>query len=176
MSENIVLENKIVGDIAGKFFVPSYQRGYRWGVGEVSRLLEDIYKVKEDETYYLQPIVVKKMADGKIELIDGQQRLTTLFILLQYIQKEYKPKLKLQYSLEYKTRKNSEEFLKNIDESQANDNIDYFCTWYNNECYLIPVSECGRTEKNLRLVPTKNGQVKGISFAKDYIAKEVLNR
>ena len=56
------------------------------------------------------------------------------------------------------------------------DNIDYFCTWYDNECYLIPVSECGKTEKNLRLIPTKNGQTKNISFAKDYIAKEVLSR
>ena len=56
------------------------------------------------------------------------------------------------------------------------DGIDYFCTWFENECYLIPVQKCGKTEKNLRLVPTKNGQVKGISFAKDYIAKEVLCR
>ena len=56
------------------------------------------------------------------------------------------------------------------------DGIDYFCTWYNNECYLIPVSDCGKDEKCLRLKPTKNGQVKNISFAKDYIAKEVLSR
>lgn len=55
-----------------------------------------------------------------------------------------------------------------------NDNIDYFCTWHENECYLVPVQDCGKTEKNLRLAPTKNGQVKGIFFAKDYIAKEVL--
>jgi hypothetical protein len=55
-----------------------------------------------------------------------------------------------------------------------NDNIDYFCTFYNNKCYLIPVEECGKTEKNLRLVPTRNGQVKNIAFAKDYIAEEVL--
>lgn len=57
-----------------------------------------------------------------------------------------------------------------------NDNVDYFCTWFDNECYLVPVQECGTSEKNLRLLPTKNGQVKGISFAKDYIAKKVLNR
>ena len=56
------------------------------------------------------------------------------------------------------------------------DGIDYFCTWYDNECYLIPVSECGTDEKFLRLKPTKNGQVKNISFAKDYVAKEVLSR
>ena len=55
-----------------------------------------------------------------------------------------------------------------------NDGIDYFCTWYNGECYLIPVQECGTSEKCLRLVPAKNGQVKNISFAKNYIAKEIL--
>ena len=65
---------------------------------------------------------------------------------------------------------------KNIHVDYCNDNIDYFCTWFNNECYLIPVSECGRVEKKLRLVPTKNGQVKGINFAKNYIAKEVLSK
>ena len=54
------------------------------------------------------------------------------------------------------------------------DKIDYFCTWFENECYLIPVEECGARGKSLRLVPTKNGQVKNICFAKDYIAKEVL--
>lgn len=53
--------------------------------------------------------------------------------------------------------------------------VDYFCTFYNNECYLIPFEECGSKEKKLRLEPTKNGQTKNIYFAKDYIAKEVLN-
>lgn len=52
--------------------------------------------------------------------------------------------------------------------------IDYFCTYYNNECFLVPVDECGSREKSLRIVPPKNGQIKGIAFAKDYIAKEVL--
>lgn len=54
--------------------------------------------------------------------------------------------------------------------------IDYFCTFFDNECYLIPFSEIGSSSKKLRLLPTKNGQVKNICFAKDYIAKEVLNR
>lgn len=57
-----------------------------------------------------------------------------------------------------------------------NDNIDFFCTWFENECYLVPIQESGRSEKSLRLVPTKNGQIKNICFAKDYIAKEVLSR
>lgn len=53
--------------------------------------------------------------------------------------------------------------------------VDYFCTFYNDECYLIPFNECGTKSKKMRLVPTKNGQVKNITFAKDYIAEEVLN-
>ena len=54
--------------------------------------------------------------------------------------------------------------------------VDFFCTYYNNECYLVPFNECGRKVKKLRLVPTKNGQVKNISFAKDYIAKDILDK
>lgn len=54
--------------------------------------------------------------------------------------------------------------------------VDYFCTFFENECYLIPFSEIGTSSKKLRLLPTKNGQVKNICFAKDYIAKEVLER
>lgn len=54
------------------------------------------------------------------------------------------------------------------------DGIDYFCTWYENECYLVPVEDCGKSEKCLRLIPTRNGQVKNIAFAEDYVAKEVL--
>lgn len=53
--------------------------------------------------------------------------------------------------------------------------IDYFCTIYNDQCYLIPVKICGSKEKKLRLEPTKNGQVSNICWAKDYIAEEVLN-
>lgn len=41
-TEEIKLEPKLVGTIAGDFFVPSYQRGYRWGIDEVRRLLEDV--------------------------------------------------------------------------------------------------------------------------------------
>ena len=43
MNTEIILDTKLVGDIQGRFVVPSYQRGYRWGIEEVTRLLEDIY-------------------------------------------------------------------------------------------------------------------------------------
>lgn len=49
--------------------------------------------------------------------------------------------------------------------------IDFFATFYNGECYLIPQSECS-TEKRLRLKPPKNKQTKGVSFLSDYNAVE----
>lgn len=123
-SPEIKLETKLIGAIQGDFYIPSYQRGYRWGKDEVTRLLDDIYS-NGSNNYCLQPVVVKR--DGeRYELIDGQQRLTTLFILLQYIKKEFKPRIDLKYSLTYETRLNSATFLQNIDPSQADDNKDYF--------------------------------------------------
>ena len=74
MNNEIILETKLVGDIKGEFYVPSYQRGYRWGVDEVTRLLEDIYQNGKKQ-YCLQPVVVRKQGPA-FELIDGKQRLT----------------------------------------------------------------------------------------------------
>jgi uncharacterized protein with ParB-like and HNH nuclease domain len=75
--------NRTVGDLSGHFLVPGYQRGFRWGHHEVEALLNDI--VASDGKYYLQPLVVKRLDDQRWELIDGQQRLTTLYLILQYI-------------------------------------------------------------------------------------------
>ena len=101
------LRPELVGSIAGGFFVPSYQRGYRWGRDEVTRLLNDIHESAGNK-YFLQPIVVKRRADRKWELVDGQQRLTTLSLILRYIQ-QHLPTASLKYSLEYETRASSAE-------------------------------------------------------------------
>ena len=79
-SDNIQLEERLVGQIEGEFYVPSYQRGYRWDETQVTALLNDVYKNGENP-YCLQPIVVRKGDNGRYELIDGQQRLTTLYII-----------------------------------------------------------------------------------------------
>lgn len=126
------LEMKFVNDIAGKFFVPAYQRGYRWGTDEVRRLLEDVFALKGHDgqatkNYCLQPIVVKKFGDDEFELIDGQQRLTTLFLIYEYMHKFSNGFIEApKFSLEYKTRDKSAEFLANIDVSRKNENIDFY--------------------------------------------------
>lgn len=60
-------------------------------------------------------------------------------------------------------------------ENYSKEQIDYFSTFYNGKCYLVPVEECG-VEKNLRLCYPKNGQKKGISLAEDYELAKVLKR
>ena len=133
MANEIELKN-IKDILECKFYVPSYQRGYRWNKQQVIDLLEDIWEfsqkneLKKDEFYCLQPIVVKKM-DGleeKWEVIDGQQRLTTIYIILTYIKQNILPKAATTFSLEFETRKGSELFLKNIDAERKDENIDYY--------------------------------------------------
>ncbi|MCH5284345.1 MAG: DUF262 domain-containing protein [Akkermansiaceae bacterium] len=80
----------------GKFFIPDYQRGYRWESKHVKDFLDDIDKVEEGKINCIQPLVVKKITDKDIikkylvrgdlyTVIDGQQRLTTLYIILALI-------------------------------------------------------------------------------------------
>ena len=136
MTENKI-DIKPINDLLGySFFIPSYQRGYRWTKQQVTDLLEDIneFSPKEitdsnEKTWYcLQPIVVKQL-DEKWEVIDGQQRLTTIFLILHYLNQRYTEdgRSKL-FGLEYETRKGSAQYLKNelgkIEEDSKN--IDYF--------------------------------------------------
>lgn len=81
------VELKSISELFGlHFFVPSYQRGYRWTDVQVRELLEDLYDFSDDnrrgeEDYYcLQPVIVKSHGE-QWELVDGQQRLTALWLL-----------------------------------------------------------------------------------------------
>ena len=60
-----------------------------------------------------------------------------------------------------------------IHHQYTNEEIDYFSTIFDGKCYLIPVEECG-SGKRLRILPTKNGQTRGISWAKNYELEEVV--
>lgn len=60
--------------------------------------------------------------------------------------------------------------------SYSKEEIDYFATFCNGEVYLVPVEECSGATKTIRFRPPKNGQMIGINFAKDYLAKEVLKK
>ena len=129
--DRINLTWKYVNDIKGDFIVPSYQRGYRWDKTEINRLLDDVYTL-EDKNYCLQPIVVKKIGDNKYELIDGQQRLTTIYLIYKYMHNRVDEIEIPEFSLNYDTRKASTTFLQNIDFSLRNDSID---VWFMANAY-----------------------------------------
>lgn len=140
------LEEKIISKITGKFTIEAYQRGYRWGKDEVEYLLEDINEIPDGQKYCLQPVVVKNVNDT-YELIDGQQRLTTLYLIMKYLNAY----VDIKFSIEYATRKSenghigSKELLETIDEidlSLPSNNIDELFikksysivkTWFNGE-------------------------------------------
>lgn len=96
--KRIFMSNRITGsefslaDIFSKkfeYFIPSYQRPYAWTTDQTSELFDDLYdffKTESDEGYFLGSIVLIKKDDQPIaEVIDGQQRLTTITILLSTI-------------------------------------------------------------------------------------------
>jgi hypothetical protein len=155
MEENKI-ELKSINELQEmKFFIPSYQRGYRWTEQQVKDLLDDINEFIDNNSqggfYCIQPLVVRKslfqsdeenfkkeldelksdsnllLATEKLlanytkwEVIDGQQRLTTIYILLTYLE------LANTYQIEYETRETSKEFLSNIDDNKKDENIDYY--------------------------------------------------
>lgn len=116
-----------------KFWVPAYQRGYRWLPLQVTQLLDDIREFtlrrdpQPDEFYCLQPLVVKAHPNGEFEVVDGQQRLTTLLLIMRHFNERLTEKYRQTlFTLAYETRPNLDEFLQSPREEIANDNPDYF--------------------------------------------------
>ena len=135
--EENILKPLLVGELLkledGKpqyqFMIPSYQRGYRWDEQQVNDLLDDFLEFintekSSSESYCLQPIVVKKLENGKFEVLDGQQRLTTIFILLSRLRKTNQ-EINL-FSISYETRPDSETFLQELDGTLNDANPDYY--------------------------------------------------
>ena len=105
-----------------RYKISSYQRGYRWKAEEQVRALlddlKDFFQQPKGEIYCLQPIVVAKGQDEKgefWEVIDGQQRLTTLFLLLHVLGK------KEVYEIDFEVRVSSGHLLTDIVEGKAVD-------------------------------------------------------
>lgn len=136
-----MIEQRSVRDIIDKkinFNVPAYQRGYRWDKLNVTDLLDDLLEFMQGGSsgkfYCLQPLVVKKISENRYNVIDGQQRLTTIFIILKYLEYLLREKNGIDeiYTLCYETRKDSKDFLQNIaskTQDESNQNMDYFCMY-----------------------------------------------
>lgn len=100
------------------FYVARYQRGYKWGQEEIESLLNDIAEKKDSKLYCLQPLVVVLKQDGEWELIDGQQRMTTIKIILSVLKNKYSLSQENNFQIKYNTRVSSEAFLLKIAQGQ----------------------------------------------------------
>ena len=116
MAENKIELKSVSELLEMKFFIPSYQRGYRWTDLQIENLLNDILEFSkgvDGDFYCLQPLVVKEqkkdllaeikqansiedeenLLKGKWTVIDGQQRLTTIYLILKALENEKCPSI-----------------------------------------------------------------------------------
>jgi uncharacterized protein with ParB-like and HNH nuclease domain len=158
---------KPIIDLFGmKFNIPHYQRGYRWEKQEVVELLDDLWSfyqtAQNGEFYCLQPIVVQNQKDGIYDVLDGQQRLTTLYLILSFLEERrledgYQDTL---FELKYETRKGSENFLaeKKFKSENADKNIDFYHICNAFEYIRIWFSEnAGTKGKITQILMDRNG-------------------
>lgn len=183
------VELMAVKSLLGKrYHIPSYQRGYRWTKKQVTQLLDDFQEFynKEGEAFYcLQPIVIVPLYgeqrpicwqdkdDPVYEVVDGQQRLTTLLLILQYL-KDYNLPLNELYQMSYETREESFSFISDIktkSEDQAECNSDYWHIyhayktieeWFSDKIeWMWPIFQLllsGNDKKNVRIIWYELGQ------------------
>ena len=116
---------KNVRDLLGEhYYIPNYQRGYRWGKDEVTKLLDDIWDFAsqgKSEFYCLQPLIIlpQEPSDAeetvRYEVLDGQQRLTTLNLIVHYINEHFRGSKKYpEMYLHYQTRPESSKAFSSI--------------------------------------------------------------
>ncbi|MHA6476262.1 DUF262 domain-containing protein [Stutzerimonas sp. KH-1] len=116
-----------------RYFIAAYQRGYRWTPLQVTQLLDDIREFTKrrnpqpEDFYCLQPLVMRVSEEGGYEVVDGQQRLTTLMLILRHFNERLTEKYRQPvYRLEYETRPELLKFLDEPTEELANMNVDFF--------------------------------------------------
>lgn len=129
MSDTIV-KLKTIADLQNestKFFIDAYQRGYRWSENEVRDLLDDIRefshtKRQDDDTYYcLQPIIITQAEDGiSWKVIDGQQRLTTIFLIYSFywVKENADFRVPLPFDISYNNKKKLQDCLNAFTENE----------------------------------------------------------
>ena len=148
--ENYIYVKDIVKN---SYIIGTYQRGYRWTITNVKEYLEDIFeghlveyyerdfdfgkdltydtligllrdKGKTVEDYCLQPLVIKKNKNEIYSVIDGQQRLTTTFIVLKALCDLNQMTFPTSFSIEFASRNNSRDFLQTICENSSANDLD----------------------------------------------------
>ncbi len=98
-----------------QYIIPIYQRNYAWTDEERGQLLEDIRDIDGD--YFLGNLVVHQREEHLFEVIDGQQRLTTLYIMMKAFQKD------VNHSLKFEAREQTNKTLENLNDEIVDENF-----------------------------------------------------
>jgi len=151
MSDTLV-SLKTIADMQNdniNFYIDAYQRGYRWTESQVKDLLDDIHEfsqtanVQNEKFYCLQPVIVTRSEDGLAwKVIDGQQRLTTLYLIyIYYVNIAGKIKPKLPFGLSYNNKDRLEKCFEEIRSggfSESAELVDFFAKYEDDiDCYYI---------------------------------------
>lgn len=117
-----ILDEVTIFDTNAHYVIPRYQRAYAWEDKEIVQLIDDINDIDSSENYYIGSLVVSRI-QGKAEtyeVVDGQQRLTTLFLLLQYLVSEGALEGEVGQTLTFDCRSKSKNTLSNIQQILTN--------------------------------------------------------
>ena len=93
-----------------KYIIPIYQRNYSWNSSQIIQLIDDVSDYVKDlnsKKYFIGTLIVfPKNKNGFIsfDIIDGQQRLTTLFIILSVLKNEFNTNIRFEYSIDFESR------------------------------------------------------------------------
>lgn len=122
--QNFPLEELSIQDLFNqegntKYEIPIYQRNYAWENEEITALVNDVWDAycQSKGTYFIGTLVTYDRGDNRYEVIDGQQRLTTLYLILKSLDCEVKSKLT------YRSRKRSNDTINKLP-GQEKDNPD----------------------------------------------------
>ncbi len=112
-------EGKNIFNGEDSYIIPIYQRAFAWEKEEIEQLIDDIADFK-GKNYFLGSLIVSKREDEKFEVVDGQQRLTALYILLSVLGQELNDN-----ALSFECREKSTNTLKHLNYNRYtnNDNI-----------------------------------------------------
>lgn len=88
----IIDKTENIFDLEGEYVIPLYQRAFAWEEKQLEQLVEDINDIRDNSNYYIGSLVVSRF-ENKFEVVDGQQRLTSLYLLLSCLGKKLKATL-----------------------------------------------------------------------------------
>lgn len=110
IKEAITIEKVLNEDT---YIIPIYQRNYEWEQPQIERLIRDINSIGENEQYYLGTLVTFRRDDSSYELVDGQQRHTTLNLIKAVLEKE------ISFNLNFQARSECRQFFNELSEGKS---------------------------------------------------------